>query len=113
MRATANLSPEPEVTPVAQFPTVTNADDVRWELEKAYTRYLQSKGCGGTTRFWVRVLSDGTVDTIRLHSSSGLSEIDDAARRLADATEFAPATDGMGGPVSAWIVVPITMRMGR
>ena len=64
-------------------------------------------GVGGTARVALFIDYDGTVQEMRLSSSSGRYSLDSAARSVAGVFRFSPATSRERA-VPVWVIIPIT-----
>ncbi len=60
----------------------------------------------------VEVGTDGRVRDVRLQTSSGYSDLDDAALRAVRGWTFVAARES-GRAVAAWVTVPVDFRLGR
>lgn len=59
-----------------------------------YPRGARQRGEEGAVVLEIRVTAEGTVEAVRVVSSSGFSELDEAAVRAAKAARFSPARSG-------------------
>ena len=59
-----------------------------------YPRGARQRGEQGDVVLEIRVNADGTVDGVRVITSSGFAELDEAAVRAAKAAKFSPARSG-------------------
>jgi len=76
-------------------------------LTRAYPAEYEARGIGGTVlvRAFVRV--DGKTDSTYVASSSGVPDLDWAARSVTRATEFHPALED-GREVGSWLSLALT-----
>jgi protein TonB len=58
----------------------------------------------------VYVTADGQAKTVKLHTSSGASSLDDAAISAVRHWRFVPAKQG-DNAVAAWVQVPIVFKL--
>ena len=105
----------PTVTPYTEAPTLSNRAEVMQALVGAYPPALkeaEAKQRGlhvWAVHVWVLVGRDGRVQATRIKDSSGRSEADSAAVRVARAMNFAPARNGTE-IVPVWIALPIFLQ---
>ena len=59
-----------------------------------YPKGARQRGEQGEVVLEIRVNAEGTVDEVRVASSSGFAELDDAAAKAAKAAKFSPARSG-------------------
>jgi protein TonB len=71
-----------------------------------------SRRLGEQGRVLLRVLVNvrGTSDEVQVHTSSGHTRLDEAARDTVHRWRFVPAKRGTE-PVSAWVLIPISFRL--
>lgn len=91
------------------FPYIRNRDELRRALEHEYPPLLRDAGIGGTTKVWFYVDETGKVVKTRVHASSGHKSLDDAALRVADLYEFAPALR-RDRAIAVWVSLDVTFR---
>jgi protein TonB len=103
---------EPEFTPYTAAPSLRNADDVVQALIREYPPELREEGIGGTVSVWFCITAQGRVQSTRIDASSGLDALDQAAMRVADVYDFAPAMNRTE-PVTVWVSLPITFQVRR
>lgn len=75
-----------------------------------YPHNARAKGWEGTVRLQILVNTAGRVKEVRIASSSGYSELDDAARQSVQSWRFSPALQN-GSPVAAWATLPIVFDL--
>ena len=71
-----------------------------------YPAQARRHGLEGTVHVGVRVLADGQPSDARIHRSSGVRELDQAALAAVTASKFRPAQNAEGVPVEARVIVP-------
>ncbi len=77
-----------------------------------YPRAARRFGEQGRVLLRVEVGTDGRVRDVRLQTSSGYSDLDDAALRAVRGWTFVAARES-GRAVAAWVTVPVDFRLGR
>ena len=95
------LRDEP-LPPPPTLPALQDPAQARRTVAEEYPVALQHAGIGGVVRVLVWVRPDGTPETPRVRSSSGVSGLDEAAMRATRALEFVPATRS-GRTVGTWV----------
>ncbi|MQA92115.1 MAG: TonB family protein [Gemmatimonas sp.] len=101
------LRAEPTFTPFTERPELIDRASYARALQEGYPDALAAAGIGGTTILWVLVDADGAVGNLRLVSSSGYDDLDQAAQAAMRQATFTPArNDGVAVPV--WIQIPVT-----
>ena len=63
-------------------------------IKPKYPKGAQQRGEQGDVILEIRVNAEGTVDDVRVSSSSGFAELDEAAVKTAKAAKFSPARSG-------------------
>jgi protein TonB len=96
-------------TPVAVLPELKNRAAVQSTLERNYPALLRDIGIGGTVLIWLLVDEVGKVMKTELKTSSGYSELDEAALRVGASMRFSPALN-RNQPVKVWVAVPVVFR---
>lgn len=99
----------PGMIPRDVDPQLVNLDEVTETLQAVYPDDLLDEGVGGQVVLWLYVGTDGQVSESRLHESSGVEELDEAAREVAGSMTFEPAAHE-GLPKAVWIQQPINFR---
>ena len=106
---TESLAAGPTFTPMTQRPQLRNATDVRRQLLEQYPPLLRDAGIGGTANVWFLIAEDGAVARTLINTGSGYDALDEAALRVAETMEFAPAQlEGKAVPV--WVALDITFE---
>jgi TonB family protein len=98
---------QPLFTPVSVRPMLINGDQVQGALAAAYPQDLRESGVGGTATIWLRIGTDGLVETVRVYESSGHELLDEAAAGVAHMMRFAPARN-RDQNVAVWVRQPVT-----
>lgn len=106
-----DLSAEPVFTPFTVAPEVRNRAEIRAALEANYPEEVRSAGIGGTALLFFFIDADGQVQNIRIHQTSGLESLDQAALRVARIFQFTPAMN-RDTRVPVWIQIPVTFTTG-
>lgn len=91
------------------LPYIKNRDELRRALEREYPPLLRDAGIGGTTRVWFYIDETGKVVRTLVHTSSGHKPLDDAALRVADLYEFAPALR-RDKAIAVWVSLDVTFK---
>jgi protein TonB len=91
-------------------PRILNGPEVATLLTKNYPRTLREAGIEGKVVLWIYVTTDGRPGECRLHSSSGYSMLDEAARKVAEHMRFEPA-QLRDKPVAVWIAQPFEFSL--
>lgn len=107
--AVEDLAEGPTFTPMTVRPSLTNAPQVVQALRENYPPLLRDAGVTGTASVWLLIDDDGAVRQKLLHESSGHDALDQAALRVADTMEFAPAYN-RDVRVPVWIALPVTFE---
>ena len=58
---------------------------------------------------WVLINEHGETEAIRVRTSSGMPELDDAGAKVARVMRFNPARN-QGNPVKVWVQLPIVFK---
>lgn len=103
------LDREPHFTPHTIRPELANRAEVRRALVNSYPALLRDAGIGGSVLAWLLVDESGKVIKTRIKESSGRTELDAAALKVAESMEFTPA-ENEGKPVKVWITLPIVFK---
>jgi periplasmic protein TonB len=106
---TGNPEDGPTFTPYTVAPELRNRAVVSRALERNYPPLLRDAGIGGTVNVWFYIDESGRVRQTRLVTSSGQSQLDDAALRVAEVMEFSPALN-RDRRVPVWVQLPIVFR---
>ncbi|MFW6192291.1 MAG: TonB family protein [Gemmatimonadota bacterium] len=99
----------PAMIPRDVEPRLVNVDEVTETLQAVYPEDLSDEGVGGEVVLWLYVGTDGSISDVRVHESSGVEDLDEAAEEVAASMEFEPATHE-GSPKAVWIQQPINFR---
>jgi protein TonB len=75
-----------------------------------YPEELWDAGVQGKTVLSIRVNEQGTVDSVKVDTTSGHKGFDSAAVAGTTELRFAPATRG-GAPVARWVVLPVEFQI--
>jgi protein TonB len=97
--------------PVPVIPPIFAAD----YLDNPAPPYpAQSRRAGQEGRVLLRVLvnAGGSAEDVQIHTSSGHSRLDQAARDTVRRWRFVPARRG-GEPLAAWVLIPVSFRLER
>jgi molecular chaperone DnaJ len=84
----------PSLTAVTQAPRIRNSERVQQSLEKEYPIGLRAARIGGRVEMSFDIDAEGRVERFQIRESSGYSELDAAALRVAEVFEFSPALRG-------------------
>ncbi len=105
-----DLSAAPVFTPMTVYPEIKNRDEVRAALMREYPPLLRNAGVGGSVVVWFFISEEGQVLDRRVSQSSGHTQLDEAALRVADVFRFSPALN-REMIVRVWIEIPITFHV--
>ena len=108
-RTRAELSAAPTVTPMTARPEILNAVEVVRAMQEAYPPMLRDAGIGGTVMVYLFIDENGRVANTVLSSSSGHTQLDQAALDVARVYRFKPAMN-RDQAVPVWVVFPLTFR---
>lgn len=97
-------------TPEMTRPTLTNAVAVSDALHRHYPPAVREAGIGGTVDVVLWIDENGQVARTEVAETSGFSELDEAAERVAEVMEFRPARHE-DEPVAVVVVIPITFGL--
>lgn len=75
-----------------------------------YPEELWDAGVQGKTVLSIRVNEQGSVDSVKVDTTSGHKGFDSAAVAGTRELRFAPATRG-GAPVARWVVLPVEFQI--
>ena len=106
----ADLEANPVFTPMTVRPELRNRREVQAALMREYPPILRNAGIGGTVVVWFFISEEGLVLDKRVSQSSGHTQIDEAALRVADVFRFSPALN-LENIVQVWIALPITFEV--
>ena len=95
--------------PVVQHPRIDPAQPEP-DMQALYPQDLKDAGVEGTAVVAVRVLEDGSVDHVKIHQSSGVEELDSAARTGVGQMRFRPGTIN-GTPNPMWTYLRIGFKL--
>lgn len=102
-----DLSDTPQFTPHDVRPRIVNEQQVGRALQNEYPTLLRDNGVGGTVLMHFFIDENGDAQNWQVAESSGRTELDEAALRVAEVFEFSPALN-RDVAVPVWIQVPIT-----
>jgi protein TonB len=105
-----DIGANPTFTPYTVAPDITNRSEVIRALEREYPPLLRDAGIGGTAQIWFFIDENGRVQDTRIQQSSGHSQLDQAALRVADIMRFTPALN-RDKKVPVWVAFPITFQV--
>ncbi len=106
----ADVSDAPVFTPMTVKPEILNRSEVQAAVNSEYPPTLRDAGIGGSVVVWLFVSEEGEVLDRRVSESSGQTEFDEAALRVADIFKFSPARN-RDQVVQVWIQLPITFQV--
>ena len=106
----ADISSAPVFTPMTVRPELTNRQQVIQALMREYPSILRDAGIGGQVVVWFFISESGSVLDRRVSQSSGHSQLDEAALKVADVYRFTPALN-RDQTVQVWIQLPITFQV--
>ena len=104
--------PAPAFSPMTLRPVLTNAAEVQQVLDREYPAELREAGIEGAPVVWLYIGSTGTVEATRIHQSSAVERLDEAAQTVASAMRFRPAKNG-DEVVAVWVQIPIRFRVAN
>ena len=105
----ADIAAAPVFTPMTVRPEIRNRTELQAALKREYPPILRDAGIGGTVVVWFFVSAEGVVADRRVSESSGHTQFDEAALRVADVFRFTPALN-RDQRVEVWIQLPITFQ---
>ena len=91
-------------------PEIRNVSEVQAALMREYPPLLREEGIGGRVLVRLLVSETGQVLDSRVAQTSGYTELDAAALRVAGSFQFTPALNG-DERVRVWIQLPITFAV--
>lgn len=97
---------EPVFTPYTRSPDLINRAETAANLEKFYPPLLKSAGIGGASLVMLYIDEAGKVQASRIKTSTGHLSLDEAALKVAETMQFAPA-ENHGKIVPVWVAIPI------
>jgi protein TonB len=100
---------EPFYVPHEVEPRLLNGKEIATALKRAYPQALCEAGIHGTVVLWIFVDEGGGPTACRVHTSSGYTMLDAAARDVVAHMRFAPALH-MDKPVAVWIAQPVEFK---
>jgi TonB family protein len=103
-----NIPPTPFTVP----PEVRNRQEVSRALVDEYPPLLRNAGVGGTVLLYFFIDTEGVVQEVRLHQSSGHRALDEAALRVGSVFRFSAAMN-RDERVPVWIQIPLTFTTQR
>ncbi len=105
-----DISAAPVFTPMTVRPELRNRNEVMQALMREYPPILRDAGIGGQVVVWFFISEEGQVLDRRIFSTSGQTQLDDAALKVADVYRFTPALN-RDQRVQVWIQLPITFQV--
>ena len=87
----ASPSDRPSFIPYDTPPRLRNTTEIQRLLQRFYPQNLREAGIGGRVELWLYVTDQGRVERTEVKTSSGNSQLDQAAQRVADQMSFTPA----------------------
>ena len=99
----------PSFTPFDVAPVMLNRSEVAAALRREYPRALREAVVSGRTIVWIRLDDRGMVQNVDINVSSGRTELDEAALRVARIIRFSPAMN-RGEVVPVWVSIPISFQ---
>jgi len=105
-----DISAAPVFTPMTVRPELRNRNEVMQALMREYPPILRDAGIGGQVMVWFFISEEGQVMDSRIYESSGQTQLDDAALKVADIYQFSPALN-RDQRVQVWIQLPITFQV--
>lgn len=106
----SDIGAAPTFTPYTVGPEITNRSDVQKALEREYPPLLRDAGIGGTVKVWFFIDENGRVKDTRISDSSGHTQLDEAALKVADMMRFTAALN-RDKKVPVWVTFPITFQV--
>ena len=104
------LVDEPTFTPYTVAPRLKNRDHAAHVVRMKYPKILQNAGIGGTVVVWAFIDQRGEVKNCKVHTSCGVSKLDEAALEAVREFTFVPALN-YDRHVSVWVSIPITFEV--
>ncbi len=105
-----DLSEGPTFTPYTVGPELINRDEVGRALMREYPPLLRDAGIGGSPQVWFFIDENGRVQDTQLRESSGHTQLDEAALKVADLMRFTAALN-REKKVPVWVSLPITFQV--
>ncbi len=105
-----DLSAQPTFTPYTVGPSILNKDEVVKAMERNYPSLLRDAGIGGTVIVYFFINDAGVVKDTRIFKSSGHTQLDSAALKVANVYKFSPALN-RDKKVPVWVQFPITFQV--
>ncbi len=105
-----NLASNPVFTPMTVRPELRNRAEVIAALMREYPAILRDAGVGGQVMVWFFISEIGQVLDSRIEKSSGHTQLDEAALKVAAVYRFTPALN-RDQTVQVWIQLPITFQV--
>ncbi len=87
----ASPSDRPAFIPYDTPPQLRNSTEIQRLLQRYYPQNLREAGIGGRVEMWLYVNEQGRVENTQVKTSSGNTQLDQAAQRVADQMRFRPA----------------------
>lgn len=100
----------PADTPAEPVTEASFDADYLHNPKPAYPAIAKRHGWEGRVLLRVRVLADGTGESIEVQRGSGHGVLDESARQAVERWRFVPAKRG-DGAVASWVTVPIVFRL--
>lgn len=100
------------ITPSMVAPRLLNPDDVQRELRRTYPAILRDAGIGGDVDVNLWLDENGDVVKAEIGRSSGYVLLDEAALKVVDAMQLAPALN-RGAAVRVIVTVPVQFRVSE
>lgn len=108
--AGVDISRNPVMTPMTVRPEIRNRAEVVRALEREYPNILRDAGIGGDVVVWFFISETGQVLDQRVANSSGHSQLDEAALKVAQVYRFTPALN-RDQTVKVWVQFRITFQV--
>lgn len=99
----------PKFTPYSVRPEVKNRDEIERLLKRSYKIFAEL-GIEGTVMLWFYIDEKGNPREWLVAKSSGYSQLDEMALRLAPRFKFRPALN-LDKSVPVWIQIPIAFKI--
>jgi TonB family protein len=104
-----DISRAPMFVVMTVRPQLLNTAQVERELIRNYPPLLRDAGVGGTPILWFHIDETGRVIQTRLHTSSGYTQLDEAAQKVAEHMRFSPALN-RDRKIQVWVEIPVVFR---
>ncbi len=108
--AAARLEDAPVFTPFTLAPRLKDRAGAQKIVLEKYPRILKDAGIGGTVVVWAFIDENGTVRKCQIHTSCGLSMLDEAALAAVQEFSFSPAMN-YDKHVPVWVSIPIKFNV--